>query len=115
MEKQFATYSISLELKELGFDEKCDAVYNPRFFIDGCWETKNSLITEMNINSDIVCSAPLWQQAQDWFWKNHNILISPYISQDQPNTILWQVGYDIYPKKEDAFLKAIEIVKEKLK
>ena len=72
MIKEFIPYEQALELKELGFDEECLAKYfdfkrftnSPRFsIIYGDYENyfKNSNLSEDNI------SAPLWQQAFDWF------------------------------------------------
>lgn len=62
MNKEFIPYEQALELKELGFDEECIAVYN-RFK-----EIENSLFG--NTEHDI--DAPLYQQAFRWFREKHN-------------------------------------------
>ena len=77
MKKQFVTYKIALKMKKLGFDEKCDALYNApnNFLIEGLWNTKNSVIDTMTNAPKVVCSAPLWQQAIDWFFEKYKIAI----------------------------------------
>ena len=79
MEKQFIPYELALEIKALGFNEPCFAIwsgfdennfsvtdtvrlFSSKFSIDGT--QSNTLY----INStDNRVSAPLWQQAFDWF------------------------------------------------
>lgn len=62
MEKQFVPYALALKLKGLEFDEPCFARYS---------HSQNSLIyplTPFNHNlSSSFESAPLWQQAFDFF------------------------------------------------
>ena len=74
MEKQFIPYELALELKELGFDEKCI----------GLWQSKYNSVPYLNINSvenidtllsgkihnedvNYIVKSPLWQQVFDWF------------------------------------------------
>lgn len=66
MQKEFIPYEQALELKELGFDENCMAMYHLNK-IDGI--TKSELILkEANTNiSDVFTRAPLYQQAFRWF------------------------------------------------
>lgn len=72
MEKQFIPYELALELKELGFDEKCF----------GCYNMDNKLWCENPVNGiDYIPEdnilAPLWQQAFDWFREKHELLNHP--------------------------------------
>ena len=79
MEKQFIPYELALELKELGFDEPCFAIwsgfdennfsvtdtvrlFSSKFSIDGT-QSNTSYIN----STDNRVSAPLWQQVFDWF------------------------------------------------
>lgn len=81
MKEQFIPYEQALEFKELGFNEQC-----MRF-----WSSKNggTLVLPQRINNmhntvnsstELAgyCSAPLWQQAFDWFREKHNILGNVY-------------------------------------
>jgi len=125
MQRHFCNYEISLKLKELGFDEKCDAIYNPIFLIDGCWNTTNSQIE--SYNPKVVCSAPLWSQALDYFRDTHNmdIIIKPQTGDlGEKNYVsdIWIFGTLSYHKlkreisyslsREKAILKAIELCKK---
>ncbi len=69
MKEQFVPYEQALELKELGFDEECFKM----------WLGKDTLRNEGFKNStkglsNRVCSAPLWQQAFDWFADRFDLL-----------------------------------------
>jgi len=85
MKEQFATYEIALKLKELGFDEKCLAYYHNQVEPSFCnnLDRGNSVT---NSESRYIlypqdCSAPLWQQAIDWFREKHNINVNIYIKK----------------------------------
>lgn len=82
MEYQFVPYELAVKLKELGFDEKCEATwrqnterewYDPRKgeeIVIG--NTNIFLRTYIYLGKDDtveLCIAPLWQQAFDWFRK----------------------------------------------
>ena len=81
MEKQFIPYELALELKELGFDEKCFKSYRQQ--IKHEWydirssenitfnKDEKIILSNGKIYSDekYLCDAPLWQQAFDWFRK----------------------------------------------
>ena len=68
MEKQFVPYAESLALKELGFDEPCLYGYDTFqtiISISAKWENWNKSLQ--------LVSAPLWQQAFDWFREKHDM------------------------------------------
>lgn len=67
MKEQFVTYELALKLKNLGFNEDCFAVY-----YDGVLHEHGAMNEYLPDKTN--CSAPLWQQAFDWFRKEHNIL-----------------------------------------
>jgi len=79
MEKEFVKYEQALALKELGFDEPCLSSWTyktkeriPTLY--GCgallFDT-DGLIT--NQTEDIICSAPLYQQAFRWFREEYKL------------------------------------------
>lgn len=74
MKKQFIPYEQALELKELGFDEICLGYYfNGNTFstsMNNTMFTKNSIVSN---RPDNVITAPLWQQAFDFFREKHNL------------------------------------------
>lgn len=94
MKKQFVTYKIALKLKELGFNEKCDAIYNPMFLIDGCWQTTNTYIKNFPKTEEGVCAAPLWQQAIDWLREKHQI----HIQITSASNIREEIGYKYHTR-----------------
>lgn len=134
MIEQFVTYEIALKLKELGFDEECFAIFfkgilnNGRTvnYISDDWQSsfyKNKINSESN-SIDIV-SAPLWQQAFDWFREKHNMYIEiTYEGGLQKDTSLYSFQIwsnqtsdksdkmDYYKAREQAILKAIELCKK---
>ena len=79
MEKQFIPYEQALELKELGFDEKCFKSYRQQIKYE--WydlrSSKNIIFNKdekiilsngkIDSHEKYLCDAPLWQQAFDWF------------------------------------------------
>lgn len=84
MKDQFIPYELALELKKLGFDEGCLTYY----FIDGKMSNYFKIVHK---NSRIIqtqpykfdCTAPLWQQAFDWFREKYglHVLLSAYYNE----------------------------------
>ena len=85
MEKQFIPYEQALELKELGFDEKCFKSYRQQIKYEW-YDLRSSENITFNENEKIIlsngkidsyekylCDAPLWQQAFDWFREKYNL------------------------------------------
>ena len=70
MEKQFVPYELELKLKELGFDEECFGFYNNA---DGNVWIKHLIPDDIKEIYTGDISAPLWQQAFDWFMDNHKL------------------------------------------
>ena len=79
MEKQFIPYEQALELKELGFDEKCFKSYRQQIKYEW-YDLRSSKNIIFNKDEKIIlsngkidsyekylCDAPLWQQVFDWF------------------------------------------------
>ena len=122
MEKEFVPYEQALTLKELGFDEPCFGYYTG---------DKKHLLIRPNMGrrnedlNDIVCTAPLYQQAFRWFREKHNLkghIEAVEYLDETPDTYHWCVfdkfnsGYDqlTYEEAElECLKKLIEIVKEK--
>ena len=75
MEKQFIPYEQSLQLKELGFNEKCLAWYLPEIFEKGniTEPILGSFACNFNVYYKDRLNALLWQQAFDWFREKHNL------------------------------------------
>lgn len=77
MEEQFVPYELALKLKELGFNEMCIATFD---------EDNNFELQDFQQSYDTfpkhIISAPLWQQAFDWFRENHSLysIIIPTIN-----------------------------------
>ena len=85
MNEQFIPYEQALELKKLGFNEKCFKSYRQQ--IKHEWydlrsseniifnEDEKIILSNGKIYSDekYLCDAPLWQQAFDWFREKHGL------------------------------------------
>lgn len=117
MKKEFVPYEQALALKELGFNEPCLAswTYKTRERIPtlyGCgallFDT-DGLIT--NQTEDIICSAPLYQQAFRWLWNKTGKYIIP-IQKDDKEWFAIGIVYKTYEEAElECLKKLIEIVK----
>ena len=119
MEKEFVPYELAWELKQLGFDEPCLAVFNDSKQFRINLESRNW--NDNLVNGDTT-SSPLYQQAFRWFREKYAlcIVIKPI---DDKNL---ELGYNLlknglmmgsylnYKEAESACLqKLIEIVKTK--
>lgn len=74
MQEQFVPYGLAVRLKKINFHENCMAY----FFKGG--KINNYFNKYYNNNKLAViqpfafhCTAPLWQQAFDWFREKHNL------------------------------------------
>ena len=120
MNKEFIPYELALELKELGFDEKCFAAMDMYSNID-----YESEMYDFIRNSETVQSTwaalPLYQQAFRWFREKYFLGhgINPYSLDTHLIDLEDCIFYDIddvytYEEAELACLKKIiEIVKNK--
>ena len=70
MQGKFVPYEFALELKELGFDEECFAVYSEH--------DKTRVYDESFIKEGLKIPAPTWQDAFDFFRKKHAFLVGVY-------------------------------------
>ena len=118
MKDQFVSYEIALKLKELGFNEPCFG-----YFITPIWKNGNKVLFRNSFKSPIIeshktlpnqeCLAPLWQQVFNWLWKEHKILIYPYLVPDKTLTIMWatmSIQTDFWAIKEQAVLEALKLI-----
>jgi hypothetical protein len=104
MEKEFVTYEIGLELKQLGFDESCFAYYEDGVFIHW-YDSKQE--NELLLN----CTAPTYSQAFRWFrekYKLHSSVDFDQLKEKDDEDIelyhftineQWTVGKDWYDYK----------------
>ena len=82
MEKEFVTYEIALELKELGFNEPCWGYYKDM--------KGEKVLLYDTMDFDGECNAPPHQQVFGWFEDNYSYFVD--IKTDTtPNEIL---GFD---------------------
>lgn len=108
LQKMFVPIEIAKELRVLGFNEPCFAVYTIetqstdgsstfyRFLtIDQlCKENNEFLVTDdiQNSYSGDAVTAPLYQQVVDWFRLNHNLYLNiDHVNNPEPE--MW--GYDV--------------------
>ena len=145
MKEQFVPYDIALKLKELGFNERCLAIYinsvlkpiTQKPISGNQYYVFNSVKNNILINP-MNCTAPLWQQAIDWFREKHNIqvlqicpippeaikaakgnldnkkgygffLYNVNWNPRVPNLDVWEESF--YKEREQVILKALELIK----
>lgn len=107
MKKQFVTYEIALELKELGFDEECCGAYKIRTNGDKAF----SQIQFMKPNySKWDVYVPLWQQLIGFL---NGILYKSHDKTAYSPEWIYFDGRD-YEKLEKDVLAAIKIIKDGL-
>ena len=116
MNKEFVTYEIALELKQLGFDEPCLAGYSAS--TEKLEYYSRPLVTKDSFTVD----APTFSQAFRWFREKHNLFgqvnIHTYFIYNISNGYFKMVKeydklFETYEETELACLKKlIEIVKE---
>ena len=137
--KNFIPYELALELKELGFDEECLALYQSNHNNKPFININNKINIEALLSGKIknegiqyLIKAPLWQQAFDWFRKigyETSILRTPpemvgkgkikkysyFIWKEDDNPRGNQGFEDTYEKaREKCLEKLIEIVSNKI-
>ena len=127
MEKEFLPYKESLELKELGFDEKCGACYYKKFNNEIGY---HKVYRNFNFVS-LTVSAPTFSQAFRFFrekYKLHSCIVLPInkidyayeiknisenIRQDFLSEMQSGIIYKSYEEAElECLIKLIEIAKE---
>jgi hypothetical protein len=86
MNKDFVPYQESLELKELGFNEKCYGYYTKNqeyFYFDvddlSSAYTKNMDNLVVNSIDRLECTAPIFSQAFRWLLENYGLYPLLYI------------------------------------
>lgn len=109
MKELFVSYELALKLKEKGFDEECIAYW----FLSLEKGTNKEVVSLLPIvivwkagtmwkgmdnskcDSEILCTAPLYQQVIDWFREKHKIGVdnSPVLSTDLET---YKYNYMIY-------------------
>jgi len=99
MEKEFVTYEIALQMKEIGYNER------------NIYHYANGILQEgITYNSDHrdyeSISAPLYQQAFRWFREEYNLT---WEHQFDDSNISLYVGEIAYPDNNLDFFKIIEV------
>jgi len=142
LEEQFLPYQEAIAMKELEFNEVCIVAYfnqtkkiELEWYPEGIVESCEEYYYCTN-NSKLLCSctSPTYQQAFDWFEKEHNIIVDirpnysfnersfqPYFHEDGKETYLSGLlgGYVSFNTKQKARVasvrKLISMVKDRKK
>ena len=121
MKDQFVTYEIAKRLKELGFNERCFAMYNAKtvYFYPSANAGPIDQIRTFE-NSEDITSAPLWQQVIDWLRRKgiqvyeRTFTASENYTKTEAKFLVKQVGRltETEPLNlETCILKALELIK----
>lgn len=113
MKNEFVPYQQTTELKQLGFDKPCFAIYE-----DKKWqlvEVQNSISYELCLKTDTF-PVPTFSQVFRWFrekyWLDNAVLKDRYVIETREDLPIWYYGFNTYEEAELACLeKLIEIVK----
>ena len=130
MEREFVSYEVALELKDLGFDEPCFAFYGlsrddyKTIRLSIFQNLKTDYLPDIH-HLDVTCDAPLYQQAFRFFREKYGlhyiickniqmdgygyreVILIPYMEENE-NTI-----FKTYEEAEvECLVKLIEIAKE---
>jgi hypothetical protein len=89
---EFIPYNQSLELKNLGFNDECNAYYYPSQIGIG-WDLVQTEIPERNSTLVIGVTAPTWMNGLLWLHSNYNWNFHIYS--------LWEGGYYYYINQLD--------------
>jgi hypothetical protein len=128
MNKEFVTYEIASELKELGFNEPCFGYYYTLNGKDWKFIEKTEyhrLDDEMNIGSKFTLLAPLYQQVFRWFEEKYSYFVDVK-TDTTPNEILgfdyyiksWKFGpryFNFFKEKGEGNIKVIKMMIEMVK
>lgn len=130
MEKEFIPYQQALELKILGFDEPSFGWYwvpEDNDGVRGLFEKENIDMFRNSKAGEHFCSAPIWQQAFDWFRENDKLYTCVSITLKRtfgyiieqyefPYNLNDVTNFNSYEEARQACLeKLIEIVKNNYK
>ena len=72
MNKEFAPYQPSLDMKELGFDEPCLAVHYEHKW--SLYSKSRGIRNSNKISQQWLCTAPTFSQAFRWFREKYNLM-----------------------------------------
>jgi hypothetical protein len=92
LENNFVPYQIALDMKSIGFDEPCFAIY---------YNPLKELVIGGTINpytKEIRTLAPLYQQAFDFFRDKYNLHAEPYTTDMGAIEYCFQIR-DLYSEK----------------
>ncbi len=134
MEKEFVTYEIAVKLKELGFQEDCFKIIEvedgiERICVDDSYSKYRNntgdkqlyFKNRFNSGGEYYIAIPLWQQVIDWFREKYKIRICNIVNVHIESIFIVYELYnnqiientDFYIAREQAILKAIELIKQK--
>lgn len=79
MKEEFVSYELALQLKELGFDEKCFDYYLPNGraiseVLKGFPDAEKFNSKTNTLYKSGIISRPLWQQAFEWFRESYDLI-----------------------------------------
>jgi hypothetical protein len=119
MKKEFVTYEIALELKQLGFDEPCLTGYST--ITEKLEYYSRPIVTKDSFTVD----APTYSQAFRWFEEKYSYFVDVK-TDTTPNEILgfdyyiksWKFGpkyFNFFKEKGEGNIKVIKIMIEMVK
>ena len=119
MKKEFVTYEIALELKQLGFNEPCFGWFTGSYLRIG------SVVENKHVQGEDEILAPTFSQAFRWFEEKYSYFVAVK-TDTTPNEILgfdyyiksWKFGpkyFNFFKEKGEGNIKVIKIMIEMVK
>ena len=81
MESNFAPYQQAEQLKKLGFDEECFAIYDE--YKEIVWNTRHSSLCYNSQGYEDMCTAPTYSQAFKWFRNKHKLYNDIFVDDNK--------------------------------
>ena len=110
MNKEFCNYTQALDLKKLGFDEPCMAIYYSKDKSFSWHHHKDHTNDESALDSGkFNISAPLYQQAFRWFREKHNLWIEVHVEDNVKlgeQKYYWRIFGEYTSYEENSWIKA---------
>ncbi len=119
IESNFVPYQIAVDMKSIGFDEKCI----------GLWQSKYNSVPYLNINSvenidtllsgkihnedvNYIVKSPLWQQSFLYLWNKTGRYIIPIPNDDKEWLCMGNKFKTYEEARLECLVKLIDIVKK---
>ena len=101
---KFVTYPLALKLEQLGFNEECECFWDDENTIDTFIFLDDGKNKNSTKEHPRIISAPLWQEAFDWFRDKYNL--DSYVSKITYREWKLEINYILQNDSEEEWNKS---------